>query len=251
MDSKGTVIRMAISRLGRGSALAAGLLLATVGAQAATIELSLGASTQNFLDTGIGPTFDSTGEYANWSFTQGACVGTTALTCTLSGSYAAQSGIAAGTYSFVTTYTGAAPTGVSEVSTGNTDPTKSPNYFYYTSLAANTSMVLTLDPVGSSPLVENLVTAGAIVNPTFFFLYTGAPMACTGITTPCTAFDAGIVPGATYATPVTIGVAITAPVTPVPLPGTLAMMLSGALVLGGFGVLGRKGLLNGAMPTAA
>jgi hypothetical protein len=50
---------------------------------------------------------------------------------------------------------------------------------------------------------------------------------------------------------VTIGVTIIEPATPVPVPGTWAMMLSGLLVLTGFGVLRRKGLLSGAMPTAA
>jgi hypothetical protein len=249
MNPQRTVTGMIISRHFRGSALLAGLLLAAGGAQAATIALSLGASTQDFVDTGIGPTFDATGEYANWSFAQGACVGTSAITCTLSGSYAAQSGLAAGTYSFVTTYTGAAPTGVSEVSSGNTDPTKSPNFFNYSSLAANTNMVLTLDPAGGTPLVENLVTSGSIVNPTFFFLYTGSAV-CTGIATPCTAFDAGIVPGATYSTPVTIGVDIPAPVTPVPLPGSLMMTLSGILAMAGLGVMRRKGLMSGAMSPA-
>jgi len=250
MHLRKSVTRIGLSGLSRSSALVAGLLLASAGAQAATIDLSLGASTQNFLETGIGPTFDSTGEYANWSMTQGTCVGTSAITCTLTGSYAAQSGIAAGTYSFITTYSGSAPTGISEVSSGNTNPAESPNYFYYTSLAGNTNMVLTLDPTGGTALVENLVTSGAIVNPTFFFLYTGTPV-CTGITTPCSPFDAGIVAGATYTAPVTIGVDITAPVAPVPLPGTLAMLLSGLLVLAGFGVLRQKGLLTGAMPTAA
>jgi hypothetical protein len=172
----------------------------------------------------------------------------------LSGSYLAQGTIAAGTYSFITTYTStpsnSAPTGISEVGNESSTPADE-NYFNYTSFPANTNMVLTLDPTGGTPLIEDLVTNSTIENPTFFFLYTGTPV-CTGIgTAACSPYDVGLIAGATYTDPVTIGVTIIEPATPVPVPGTWAMMLSGLLVLTGFGVLRRKGLLSGAMPTAA
>jgi hypothetical protein len=254
MDVKRSVTRVSLARLSRGSALVAGLLLASAGAQATTIELSLGASTQDWIATGIGPSTGVTGTYANWSMTQGACNGTSAITCTLSGSYAAQGTIAAGTYSFVTTYTStpsnSAPTGISEVGNESSTPADE-NYFYYTAFPANTNMVLTLDPTGGTPLVEDLVTNSTIENSTFFFLYTGTPV-CTGIgAAACSPYDVGVVPGATYTAPVTVGVTITEPASPVPLPGTWAMMLSGLLLLAGLNVFRLKGSLNGTMPTAA
>ena len=254
MDVKEGVTRVSLARLSRGSALVAGLLLASAGAQAATIDLSLGASTQDWIATGIGPSAGVTGTYANWSMTQGACTGTSAITCTLSGSYAAQGTIAAGTYSFVTTYTStpsnSAPTGISEVGNESSTPADE-NYFYYTSFPANTNMVLTLDPAGGTPLIEDLVTNSTIENSTFFVLYTGTPV-CTGIgTAACSPYDVGIVTGATYTAPVTIGVTITEPVSPVPLPGTWAMMLSGLLLLAGVSVVRPKGSLAGTTPKAA
>jgi hypothetical protein len=112
-------------------------------------------------------------------------------------------------------------------------------------------MVLTLDPTGGTPLVEDLVTNSTIENSTFFFLYTGTPV-CTGIgAAACSPYDVGVVPGATYTAPVTVGVTITEPASPVPLPGTWAMMLSGLLLLAGLNVFRLKGSLNGTMPTAA
>jgi hypothetical protein len=256
MDVKKGVTRVSLARLSRGSALVAGLLLASAGAQATTIDLSLGASTQDWIATGIGPSSGTTGTYANWSMTQGACTGTSAITCTLSGSYAAQGTIAAGTYSFVTTYTStpsnSAPTGISEVGNESSTPADE-NYFYYTSFPANTNMVLTLDPTGGTPLVEDLVTSSTIENSTFFFLYNAlvTTPVCTGIGTACSPYNVGVVPGATYTDPVTIGVTITEPAAPVPVPGTWAMMLSGLLLLAGFKVFRLKRSLTGAMPMAA
>jgi hypothetical protein len=237
---------MNLQKSATGAAWVVGLLLASAGAQADTITLSLGASTQDWVATGIGPSSGTTGTYANWSMTQGACVGTTAVTCTLSGSYAAQSGIAAGTYSFVTSYSPSAslpaPSGISEVGDMSSTPADE-NYFYYTAFPANTNMVLTLDPTGGSPLVEDLVSDSVILNSTFYFLYTGTPV-CVGIGTACSPYDVGLVPGATYTAPVTIGLQITT-ATPVPLPADWAMMLSGLLVLAGFGVMRRQGLPGG------
>jgi len=199
---------------------AAGLLLAASAIQAATVNVNLGQSAENFVLTGHGPTAGGNGTYTNQ---QGACVNSAGLTtCTLSGSIVAagsSAGFTSGTYSFVTSYATADVFPVRAVS-------QSPgsNFFVYSFLSPDVSMVLNLSTPGGN-FVEPMVTGGNFdAGTNFSFAYTGVET-CTLVAT-CTQASVGIVDGATISGPVTMSTSFTLP-TVVTTPEPTAFALTG------------------------
>jgi hypothetical protein len=192
-------------------------------AQAGPVSVSLGASTQDFIETGTG--LSANPLRATWLITQGACSlasGTT--TCTLSGAITGGTlaGFSSGTYAFVTTYAGSnAPRGISQAS-------GDPNFFNYSSLDASTNMTLSLFSGGST--YSQVLFANGAFNGGFNFSYIPGATSCSGLppNTPCNPFNVGAqVEGASIRGPVIIGANWVIPDTPpssVPEPATLGLL---------------------------
>jgi hypothetical protein len=208
--------------------LGAGLTVAAASAHAGTIDIDLGASSQDFTLYGMGAS-SSNGGFGTYTVGQGSSTfdGTTS-TFTLSGSITGGSpGFDSGTYTFVTTYLGAdTPTAGPNAPFAFANPAD-PEEFFYASLAPSTSMVLDLFGTPTGDHVIPLVTAGMFDGPGFSFLF--ASTTCTGIAV-CDQAGVGLTPGSSIFGPVTIGVSITTADTPEP--STWAMMLLGFAGLG-------------------
>lgn len=228
--------------------LAAGLWLCAPSAQAQTTEtVSLNLSTQNFIETGIGP---YAGDLGEWDLAQGACASVETITsCRLSGTINSSSsipGLAGGSYTFITSYTtgSGVPVGIS--ASGN------PNYFNYLSLPLTTSMVLTLTPEIGTPFVETIVSGG------FFqagvtalnFIYGGTAV-CSNTNIACDPYDVGLTDsGNTFSAPVTMTVGFDIP-SAVPLPASSGLLGSGLLLLIALGTLRHlRRRLQGTLGTA-
>jgi hypothetical protein len=95
-----------------------------------------------------------------------------------------------------------------------TDPGSSADYFYYSALAPDVSMVLDLT-TGSGSYVVPLVAAGSVDSGTSWsFTYTGAAT-CSGTSVSvCDPAHVGLVAGAIYSAPVTIDASFPAAATP-------------------------------------
>ncbi|MDQ2776096.1 MAG: hypothetical protein M3Y57_14445, partial [Acidobacteriota bacterium] len=146
----------------------AGMLTAAFTMHAASVDVTLGQSAQNFVEYGLGGNGQG---HATWDLQQGACGFSGGnSTCTLSGSFSgASAGFTGGTYSFVTTYAGNNKSSIQGVS----EAAPNQNYFNYSYLDSSVSMVLNLMPTGSTPVTESLVANGAFVDSSFSFLDTG------------------------------------------------------------------------------
>jgi hypothetical protein len=197
-------------------------VLATVSggsAQATTVEL--GQSSQNFTLYGMGDDGFGNGTY---TVGQGSSTfnGTTS-TFTLSGNIT--SGFT-GSYSFVTTYSGAdTPTGGPNAPQAQSNPIF-PESFFYTTLAPSTSMTLYLTTTAGD-FSEALVTNGNFVaNTGFGFSFVSTT--CTGISV-CDQFLVGETNGASISGPVTMSVTFPSAV---PEPSTWAMLILGFAGLG-------------------
>jgi hypothetical protein len=208
--------------------LGAGLTVAAASAHAGIIDINLGASSQDFTLYGMGAS-DANGGFGTYTVGQGSSTfdGMTS-TFTLSGSITGGSpGFDSGTYSFITTYSGAdTPTGGPNAPFAFSNPTD-PEEFFYASLDPSTSMVLDLFGTPTGDHVIPLVTAGLFDGPGFSFAFLSP--SCTGVVG-CDQGVVGLTPGATIFGAVTIGVSITTADTPEP--STWAMMLLGFAGLG-------------------
>jgi hypothetical protein len=165
--------------------------------------VNLGASTQNWVQTGLGQFLIGGIEVGGWDIQQGSCstsAGT--VTCDLSGSIfgGGSPGFTSGTYSLITTFAATDVPSIQGISVGP-DPGPDPgdNTFTYYYLAPDVSMVLDLDTPGGDYAVP-LVTAGAFDGPDFSFGYTGTE-GCTGVVT-CEPGAVALAPGATISGPV-------------------------------------------------
>jgi PEP-CTERM motif len=208
--------------------LGAGLTVAAASAHAGTIDINLGASSEDFTLYGMGAS-DANGGFGTYTVGQGSSTfdGTTS-TFTLSGSITGGSpGFGSGTYAFVTTYLGAdTPTAGPSAPFAFANPAD-PEEFFYASLSPSTSMVLDLFGTPTGDHVIPLVTAGMFDGPGFSFAFVSP--SCTGIAV-CDQAGVGLTPGSSIFGAVTIGVSITTADTPEP--STWAMMLLGFAGLG-------------------
>ena len=206
-------------------ATVAAMLIAGAAA-ATTTTLSLGQSAENYVLFGQGPVSPGVGSFTNQ---QGAETGVGTVTDTLSGviSGSSDSGLASGSYSFVTTYTGVGiASGGSEIQS-QSNPVQLNQFFYtYFDPSVDMTLYLTGTPTGNHTI--NLVTNGMFDVPGFSFAYTNAQ--CSGVTV-CGQNNVGLTPGSSQFGPVDISVSYT--VAGVPEPASWALMLAGAGVLGG------------------
>jgi hypothetical protein len=186
----------------------------------ADIFIDTGASAQNFVLTGQGPTGAGNGTY---TIQQGSCTasaGTT--TCTLSGSLGpgGSPGFTSGTYAFITTFATSDVDPIQGESEG-VYPAANSNDFFYTFLAPDVSVVLDLAAPGGTFDVP-LVTNGSFDAGTGFgFAYTGTEN-CTGVAT-CSQGLVGITAGATISGPVDISASFA---NPVPEPSPVILLLT-------------------------
>jgi PEP-CTERM motif len=208
--------------------LGAGLTVAAASAHAGTIDIDLGASSQDFTLYGMGAS-SSNGGFGTYTVGQGSSTfdGTTS-TFTLSGSITGGSpGFDSGTYTFVTTYLGAdTPTAGPNAPLAFANPAD-PEEFFYDFLDPSTSMVLDLTGTPSGDHVIPLVTAGMFDGPGFSFAFVSP--SCSGIDV-CDQAEVGLTPGSSIFGAVTIGITVTTPT--VPEPSTWAMILLGFAGLG-------------------
>jgi hypothetical protein len=198
--------------------------------------VDLGPSAQNFVETGQGAVTKNSGTYGTYTLQQGSCsaaAGTT--TCTLSGAITTggSPGFTSGSYSFVTTF---ATSDVSPIQaiTSTTDPGSGANFFNYSVLAPDVSMVLDLT-TSSGTYVEPLVTGGNFdAGAGFNFSFTSDMCSGTPVSS-CSPALVGLTSGAILSSPVTIRAAFNAATT-TPEPRFLAsaglmVLLSGAVWL--------------------
>jgi hypothetical protein len=194
----------------------------------ADIVVDMGASSQDLVLTGLG----SFGGYGYWAIQQGSCTSAGTVTCNLSGSIVpgGSSGFTSGTYDLTTTFAATDfPYPVQGVSAGP-DPGPDANYFYYSYLASDVSMVLQLDTPSGDYAVP-IVTNGFFDDiQGLFFAYTGTEV-CTGGVSPCDQAAVALVNGAAISGPVNMSAEFPNP-TPEPgLFGLLGLCLCGLVVV--------------------
>jgi hypothetical protein len=217
----------------RNVAVGAGVALAlSLGgtARAALVTLSLGPSTEIFTQYGQGA--DNTGR---GTFREGQGSSTfngVTSTFMLSGLITSGNtpGLDTGSYRFVTTYAGPnAPEAGPNAPRGRTNA-MNPLVFNYSFLDPSTRMDLYLStPTGN--FVHRLFD-GTSFNGGFNFTITSAT--CTGLMSPCSQNTVGLTPGSTISGPVRIGVNFdSTTLTPVPEPGSWALMIVGFGAMGG------------------
>jgi hypothetical protein len=222
----------------------AGILAVAGTTRAESVTVNLGASSQNFVETGISD--NGFGE-AQWFITQGACAVSGGDTgCTLTGNYTGSTaGYTSGTYSLVTTYAGTGPTystpfgppytngpspllGIS-VAKGSSD-------FEFEYLDPSTTIMLYLDQTGGADSLVPIFEDGFFVN--HYGLSIANTPACTGVgSVACNPFNVGETNGATI-TSLDTGSATfedftvsTLPPPKVPEPSSLTLLCAGAVGL--------------------
>jgi hypothetical protein len=174
-----------------------GLLLTPFFAQAALVTLNLGQSAQNVTLNGTGPNGSSLGTYV---VTLGACTpAATTTTCIVSGAFtSAAPGLASGTYSLATTYSG---TGTSPLLAVQQSPGS--NFFSFSSIPADATMNLTLVSSSGTSVVPILAQSTFINGATFGLVYTAAAV-CSGTpVAPCAVGTVGLANGAVITGPTT------------------------------------------------
>jgi hypothetical protein len=198
----------------------AGALLTTCPAHAtfATITVSLGLSSEDFGEIGLG----TINNYAYWQLTQGACsvsVGNTS--CLLSGLYTGTfNGYMGGSYSLVTTYPGSGPSQL--IGYSRPFPVPIANYFQYTYLPPGTTMTLDLTDNSGASYVAALYPVGPPglpFQPQVFLIYTGTTT-CTGLApgATCNPNNVGQIRGATISGPVSGNASFQGQLNPPPPP---------------------------------
>jgi hypothetical protein len=185
-----------------------GLLSGSLAAQATPVTVNLGQSAEQFVEHGLGPDM-STGR-GTYAFDQGNCLfDGTNTTCTLSGAFSGTtSGFTAGTYTFVTEYSGTGLSPIRGISTVG-----DPNLFNYLfPLPSSASMTLNLVTTGGH-FVEPLVTGGFSTPTVLELNFTYVTYACSGVTVAtCTPGTVGLTNGAIGQGPVTTVVTFDNPV---------------------------------------
>jgi hypothetical protein len=226
-------IDMTAKNLAIGAVFAIAALGATCGAaQAATVTVDLGPSSENFTLYGQGQLSGQPAGVGSYTIGQGASTfdGTTStfiLSGTINGS--SDPSLASGTYKFVTTYLGAdTPEAGPGAPFAQANPANT-NQFFYDSFDPSTNMTLELFTSGGEKDIA-LVTGGNFDGPGFGFGFVSTT--CTGVPT-CSQALVGLTPGSSISGPVSIGVSFDA----VPEPATWAMMLVG---FGGLGAAMRS-----------
>ena len=169
-----------------------GLLTASLVAQATTVNVSLGQSAENFIETGTGA---SAGGFGNYVITNGNCtasVGTS--TCTLSGVYTGSTpGFTGGTYQLITIFATATPLlGRSTTPGGNS--------FSYSFIPSGATINLILNQTGGPTYNEPIFAGGAFVGG-FSVAYVSTTCSGTPVS-PCTTGNVGLTPGAIISGPV-------------------------------------------------
>ena len=213
------------------AALSMGALAASNSAQAKTINVDLGASSEDFTLYGMGETYPGSGI---GTFTSGQGTGVydgVESTFTLSGIITGGSpGFSSGNYVLLTTYAGNdAPTGGPNALQEQSNPANV-NQFYYIGIDPSTSITLDLTtPTGFYS--EDLVQNGDFVSGTSFS-FADVTAVCTGVTV-CGQNNVGVTPGATISGPVTTAASFTVPdVSAAPEPSTWLLMFAGIGCMG-------------------
>ncbi len=202
--------------------------------QASAVNVSLGASSQLLTLYGLGPAM-SDPALGTFKVGQGSSSfdGTTS-TFTLSGAIAGgDPGYNSGTYSFVTTYAGAAGPTAGPNAPRAISNAANPLFFNYSFIDPSTTITLFLNTPGNAYEIPLFANDNFVAGTSFGFLFTSA--ACTGVLL-CTQNGVGLTPGATIFGTSTISVSFPDNVTPlpgVPEPAAWAMMVAGFGLAGG------------------
>jgi hypothetical protein len=206
------------------AALAAVLGMAAGAAQAHTVTISLGPSSENFTLFGQGAVAPGVGSFTiqqgSESFDAGTNTTTDILTGTITGS--SDPGLSSGSYAFVTTYKGT-PVGLGGMQVqGQSNPAHL-NEFFYSILDPSVNMTLRLTGTPDGNFSIPMFSNGAF-DASFGFGFTSA--SCSGVAS-CGQNNVGLTPGASIFGPVTIGATFD-----VPEPAEWALMLLGLVAIG-------------------
>jgi hypothetical protein len=188
------------------------------------VEVDLGTSAQNLVETGIG---NNGANFAQWFIQQGSCsFNGTDTTCTLSGNYTGSTpGFTSGTYALLTTYVGnTMPSPLRGISSA---PFSS--FFNFNFIPAGTTITLDLNESGGGLTVVPIWNGTTFVNG--YTLTDTSMFSCTPSTvSPCTPYEVGVTPGAVFASTVT-GVADFTETVPAPEPSSITLVGMGIVVI--------------------
>jgi len=158
-------------------------------AQAASVTVNLGPTTENLTLAGQGANSSGLGTYI---VTLGTCTpGAGSTTCTLSGSYTGTtSGFTAGTYTLVTTYPGTGPSQLMGV-----EQSAGSNLFQFSSVPNGTTITLNLTSSTGTVVVPLLANNNFLTGASLGMTYTSGAT-CSGTAVPsCDVADVGVTSG--------------------------------------------------------